>query len=122
MTPFMIYWVISTILAAVWAMLLVKINRQNRRFLGVSGAWIATLVLAALWKAEAVPWLWIFVKGVLFIWLGALILIVIGAIATWRAKQPLRWPLLFCALLSIAVNVAAGIQFLWIATVSPGGV
>jgi hypothetical protein len=34
----------------------------------------------------------------------------------------LRFLIVSCALISIVVNVAAGLHFLWIATVSPGGV
>lgn len=122
MNPFMPYWIASIILAVVWSLFVIKLEKQRRRFLGLSGAWIAALVLTALWQAEAVPRLWIFLQGVLLVWQVALVLIVIGTITTWRAKQPLRWHLTVFALLSIAVNVAAGVHFLWLATVSPGGV
>jgi hypothetical protein len=78
--------------------------------------------LAAFWQAEAIPWLWHFLQGVLLVWLSALIVLVMAAATMWSEKQPLRLLLVSCAVISILVNVAAGLHFLWIATVSPGGV
>jgi Tfp pilus assembly protein PilF len=49
-------------------------------------------------------------------------LLIAAVVASWRVESPGRWPLLCCAVLSIAVNMAEGLQFLWLATVSPGGV
>jgi hypothetical protein len=97
-------------------------DRGKRRFLGWIGAWAATVVLAALWQAEAVPWLWVFIQGVLLVWLGAIVLLIIAVVSIWPVKEPGRRPLLCCAVLSMVINVAAGLQFLWLATVSPGGV
>lgn len=102
--------------------MVLAIGHRKRRFVGLIGAWAATVVLAALWQAQAVPWLWVFLQGVLLIWLGAIALLITGVVLIWRVKEPGRRPLLCCAVLSIVVNVAAGLQFLWLATVSPGGV
>jgi hypothetical protein len=78
--------------------------------------------LISLWQAEAIPWLWTLVQGVLLIWLSAFIVLVIAAAAMWREQQPLRLLLVSCAVTSIVVNVVAGLHFLWIATVSSGGI
>jgi len=120
--PFMPYWIVAIILVVMWSMVLVKMPQEHRRFLGLSGAWISALVLTALWQAEAVLQLWDFLNAVLLVWQVALGLMIGGAITSWRIKSP-RWrTLTSLALLSIAVNVAAGLHFLWLATVSPGGV
>ena len=101
---------------------MITIDQRHRRFVGLIGAWAATVVLAALWQADAVPWLWVLLKGVLLVWLGAIALLITAVVSIWRVKEPGRRLLLCCAVLSIVVNVAAGLQFLWLATVSPGGV
>jgi len=122
MNPFLIYFIVSIVASVVWTFFVLRANQQNRLSLGLAGAWAATLVLAALWQAEAIPWLWNFLQGVLLVWLSALILLVMAAATMWSEKQPLRLPLVSCAVISIVVNVAACLHFLWIATVSPAGV
>ena len=122
MNPFLPLFIASVVTACAWTFLVLALNRRKRQFLGLIGAWAGTLVIAAFWQAEAVPWLWGFLQGVLLVWLGAITLLIIACVSIWSAKEPGRRPLLGCAVLSIAVNVAAGLQFLWLATVSPGGV
>jgi hypothetical protein len=90
--------------------------------MGLMGSWAATLVLAALWQAQAFPWLLEILMGILLIWAGAMALLVTGFVSIWRVQAPGRLALLGCAGLSLGVNVAAGLQFLWLATVSSGGV
>ena len=118
----MTYWIVSAILVMVWVFLLIKQQQEHRRFLGFGGACIAMFVLTSFWQAEAVPWLWRFLKAVLLLWQTALIILVFDAFITWRANLPQRVPLTICSLLSIAVNLAAGLHFLWLATVMPSGV
>ena len=122
MNPFLPFLIASFVAACAWTILVLAVGRRNRRFVGLIGAWAATVVLAALWQAEAVPWLWVFLQGVLLVWLVAIALLITAVVSIWRVKEPGRSPLLFCAVLSIGANVAAGLQFLWLATVSPGGV
>jgi hypothetical protein len=122
MNPFLIYFIVSFVASGVWTFVALRAGESNRLSLGLAGAWATTLVLAALWQAEAIPWLWHFVQGVMLVWLSALIFLVMAAAAMWSEKRQLRLPLVFCAVISIVVNVAAGLHFLWIATVSPGGV
>lgn len=90
--------------------------------MGLAGAWVTTLVLATLWQAEAIPWLLNFLQGVLLVWLSAMIVLVMAAATMWSEKQPLRLLVVSCAVMNIVVNVVAGLHFIWIATVSPGGV
>lgn len=122
MNPFLIYFVVSIVASVVWTFFVLRANQQSLRYLGLAGGWAATLVLAALWQAEAIPWLWNFLQAVLLVWLSALVLLVVAAAITWSEKQPLRLPLVSCAVISIVVNVVAGLHFLWIATVSSAGV
>lgn len=122
MNPFLLYFMVSIVASVMWTFFVQKTNRQSRLSLGLAGAWAATLVLAALWQADAIPWLWSFLQGVLLVWLSAIFLLVMAAATMWSGKQPLRLPLVSCAVISIVVNVAAGLHFLWIATVSPAGV
>jgi len=120
MNPFLPLFIASVVAACAWTFL--ALNRRKGQFLGLIGAWAGSLVIAAFWQAEAVPWLWGFLQGVLLVWLGAIALLIIACVSIWNVKEPGRRPLLCCAALSIIVNVAAGLQFLWLATVSPGGV
>lgn len=122
MNPFLPFLIASLIAACAWTILVLAIDQRKRRFVGLIGAWAATLVLAALWQAEAVPWLWVFLQGVLLVWLGAIVLQIAAVVPVGRVKEPGHRALLYCAVLSIVVNVAAGLHFLWLATVSPGGV
>jgi hypothetical protein len=122
MNPFLAYFIVSFVVAVVWTILLLSPKRWDLRSVGLAGAWIATVVLASLWQAAAISWLWNFLQLVLLVWLIAMMLLVIAAGATWGAKQPLRIPIVSCALIGVVVNVAAVLHFLWIATVSPGGV
>lgn len=121
MNPFLPFLAASFVAACGWTILVLAIDQRNRRFVGLIGAWAATVVLAALWQAEAVPWLWVLLQGVLLVWLSAVALLIAAVASIWRVTEPGRSPLLFCAVLSLVVNVAAGLQFLWLATVSPGG-
>lgn len=122
MNSFLPFLIVAIAAACTRTILVVTMDRHPRSYVGLVGAWAATIVLAALWQPEAVPWLWNFLKGVLLVWLGALALVFTAVLSMWRVKEPGRRPLLWCAVLSVVVNVAAGLQFLWIATVSPGGV
>jgi hypothetical protein len=122
MNPFLPYLIGSFVAACAWTILVLAIDRRKRGFVGLIGAWAATVVLAALWQAKAVPWLWVFLQGLLLVWLGAIAILITAAVSIWRVKEPGRFPLLCCVVLSIVVNAAAGLQFLWLATVSPGGV
>ena len=122
MNPFLPYLIASLLAACAWTVLVLASGQHKRRFLGLIGAWAAAVVLAALWQAEAIPWLWGFLQLVLLVWLGAIALLIAAVVLIWPVQASGRLPLLFCAVLSIVVNVAAGLHFLWLATVSPGGV
>ena len=113
---------IALILAFVWGLFISRMKPEPRRFLGLSGPWIAVLVLTAFWQADAVPELWRFLKLVLIVWLISLALMMASIVRT-GVSQPPRWrSLISLAISSPAVNVAAGLSFLWLATVSPSGV
>ncbi|MEZ6058142.1 MAG: hypothetical protein R3C01_15700 [Planctomycetaceae bacterium] len=85
MNPFLLYWIASTILVVAWSLFLTRMPPPRRPFPGPCGAWLATLVLTALWQAEVVPQLWAFLNVVLLVWQIALAFIVIGTIGVWRA-------------------------------------
>lgn len=122
MNLFLPFMTASLVAAFAWTIMTFRIDRDDRRLAGLVGAWIATVILAALWQAEAVPWLWVIVKIVILVWLGALALVVTSAVSYRRVKQPAVRAILSCAIFSIAVNVAAGLVLLWQAVASPGGV
>ncbi len=123
MNPLLPYLIVLFVAATAWTIAMIKNKQRNGPYpLGLMGAWISAVVLAAFWQAEAVPWLWHFLQGVLLLWLGAIVLLVIALVSISGVKRPGRRFYLCCAVLSIVVNLAAGLHFLWIATVSPGGV
>lgn len=121
MNAFFFFFLIALISAMAWTILLLFFERQNGRWMGLIGAWVAVVVLGAIWQAEAIVWLWIFLKAVLAVWFGAFVFLIVGTVSTTSTK-PVSWPILSCALVSTLVNVAAGLYFLWEATVSGGGV
>ncbi len=122
MNPFLPFLIASFVAACAWTILVMTNGQRRRGFPGLVGAWAATAVLAALWQAEAVPWLWAFPMGVLLLWFGAVTLLTTAMVTIWRVREPGRRRLLCCGVFSIGVHVAAGMRFLWLATVSPGGV
>lgn len=122
MNSFLPFLIASFVAACAWTILGLAIERHKRQLVGLIGAWVATVVLAAFWQAEAVPWLWVFLQAVLLVWLGAIALLIAAVVSILRVKELGRRALLCCAVLSIVANVAAGLQLLWQATVSPGGV
>lgn len=122
MDAFALYALAGAVVALGWTLALLGLERGQRRFQGVGGAWLGTLVLAALWQAEAVPELWQAIQLVLLAWLVAAGLVLVDAVRL-LGKRPARWRVLTAlALATLAVHVVAGLHFLWLATVSPGGV
>ena len=122
MNPFLIYFIVSIVNSVVWIFFVLRHNQQNRLSLGLAGAWVATLVLAAFWQAEVIPWFWSFHQGILLVWLSAIILQVMAAATIWSETPLLYFPPVFCAVIGVIVNLTAFLHLLWIATVSPGGV
>ncbi len=122
MNPFLTYFLVAFVAAVVWTFFALRAKRLQQQWLGLAGVWAATLVLASLWQAEAVSWLRDFLQLVLLVWLSAIVFLVIAAAKTWSAKQLLWLPLVSIAVISVVVNAAAGLHFLWVATVSPAGV
>lgn len=122
MNPFQYYSLASLVTAFVWTLLLLRADQRNRPWLGLAGAWAAALVSLALWQTDNLPWLLDYIQLVMLIWLGAIVLLVMAAVTIWSERQTRPWPLVWGALLCVVVNVAAVLHFLWIATVSAGGV
>ena len=122
MNPFLIYFIVSIVNSVVWIFFVLRHNQQNRLSLGLAGAWVATLVLAAFWQAEVIPWFWSFHQGILLVGLSAIILQVMAAATIWSETPLLYFPPVFCAVIGVIVNLTAFLHLLWIATVSPGGV
>jgi predicted neutral ceramidase superfamily lipid hydrolase len=122
MNPYLIYFIVLIVNTFIWTFFVLRHNQQNRLSLGLAGAWVATLVLAAFWQAEAIPWFWSFLQGILLVWLSAIILQVMAAATIWSETPLLYLPPFFCAVIGVIVNLTAFLHFLWIATVSPAGV
>ena len=122
MTSFALYALAAALVALVWTLVVAKTARAHRSYLGVAGAWIAALVLTAHWQLDALPQLLHFIQLILLVWLASVGLVIVDACLAW-SKRPPRWRVLAAlALLTIAIHVVAGLHFLWLATVSPGGV
>lgn len=115
-------FVMSFLSVSTWTTVVLALGRHERGFLGLIGGWVATAVLAALWQADAIPWLREFILPVIIVWLGAIALLIHATGLIWTGNEPGRRPLLCCAVASLVINVAAVLLFLWAATVGPGGV
>lgn len=122
MNPFLIPLLASAASTALWFILIRNQDPRDRRYTGAIGASFATLVLLALWQADSVPWLWLFLKAVLLVWFASFIILVVGLFFLPPRGSQLRLSLFFCASGAIAANLAGAALFLWEATVSPGGV
>jgi tryptophan-rich sensory protein len=48
------FFLIALISAMAWTILLLFFERQNGRWMGLIGAWVAVVVLGAIWQAEAI--------------------------------------------------------------------
>lgn len=119
------YFIASSIAACAWTVFAIMIYPRYPRpgpFLGLVGAWAGSLFMASLWRSDAVPWLAGFAQGIVLLWLGAIGLVILAAILTLISKGPGRGLLASCAIINFLINCAAGVHFLWLATVSPGGV
>ena len=122
MTSFALYALAAALMALVWSLALAKLDRSPLRFLGVTGAWVAALVLIALWRAETVPSVWQAIQLVLLLWLLAIGLLV-ADVSLSLGKRPARWRVSAAlALATLAIHLVAGLHFFWLAVVSPGGV
>lgn len=115
-------FVMSFLSVSTWTSVVLALGRHERGFLGLIGGWVATAVLAALWQADAIPWLREFILPVIIVWLGAIALLIHATGLVWTGNESGRRPLLCCAVASLVINVAAVLLFLWAATVGPGGV
>ncbi len=122
MIPFLYYSIASLVTAFVWTLLTLSADQRNRRWLGLAGAWAAALVSLALWQVDNIAWLLDFIQPLFWIWLGAIVLLVMAAITTWNERQPRPWAVVSCVIVCTVVNATAILHFLWIATVSAGGV
>ena len=121
MNSFLPFVIASLIPACAWTILAMRID-PRRQSMGLIGAWISTAVVGALWQAEAVPWLWVALKAVLLVWMCAMAFLIAAVVSMWGSREPGGRAFLFCAVASAVVSVAAGLWFLWVATVSAGGV
>jgi hypothetical protein len=122
MNPFLFYTVVALVAATAWTILDATATPPARRPWGLAGAWLTALVLLAVWRADSVQWLWVSPQAVLLAWAGALLLMVYAATAKRSDRRPPRRATIASAWLATAVGAVAGLQMLWLATVSPGGV
>lgn len=122
MNSFLPFLIALFVAACVWTILEFTLGQGKRHWMGLLGAWSATVILAALWQSEALPWVVHLIQGVLLLWLGSILSLIVEVVLTWATKEPGWRRTLCCALLCLFIDIAALLNFFWIATVSPGGV
>ncbi len=122
MESFFPYFIVSLLTAITWTGLVLVFDRKKRQIVGLLGAWATTLIIGALWQTEALPWLGNFIQLIVLLWLGGIGLVIIASVSDLVAKNPGRVALVCCSVISLMMNLAAGLHFLWIATVGAGGV
>ena len=122
MNSFIPFFISSLVIACAWTILELALGQWKRRWIGLLGAWIATVILAALWQSEALPWIANLIQVVLFLWLGSIIALIVTVVLAWVTKESGRRRILCCALFCLCVDIAALLKFFWLAAVSPGGV
>jgi hypothetical protein len=122
MNSFFPFLIVLFVASCAWTILELSLGQRKRRWMGLLGAWTATLILAGLWQSEALPWIVHLIQGVLLLWLGSIIALMVAVVLIWLTKEPGRRRILCCALVCLFVDIATLLNFFWIATVSPSGV
>ena len=112
----------SLLAVFVWTVVHVVNRGSRQRLFGLLGAWLATLASAALCHPDAAPWIAGSAKELFLICLVALAVLVPTVTSEWRLDDLVSRLVLSCAVFSLVANVAAVLRFLWLATVSAGGV
>ena len=119
-TVFAIASVGLLMLGTVWAAR--RIGRGKWPAYGSVGALLSGVVIAAVWRAADVPWVWTVPKAPLVAWLGAITLVEFGLVQALRTRAP-GWKVTAgYGIGALVLNAGAFLALLWIATVSPGGV
>ena len=122
MNSFFPFLIALFVAACAWTILELSLGQRKRRWMGLLGAWTATLILAGLWQSEALPWIVHLIQGVLLLWLGSIMALMVAVVMAWVTKEPGRRWILCCAFFCLFIDIAALLNFFWIATVSPSGV
>ncbi len=112
----------SLLAVFVWTVVHVVKRGSRRRLFGLLAAWLATLASAALCHPDAVPWIAGSAKELFLLSLVGLAVLAPTVAAEWRSDDLVSRLVLSCAVFSLVANVAAVLRFLWLATVSAGGV
>ena len=122
MNSFLPFLIVLFVAACAWTIFEFILGPRKRHWMGLLGAWSATVILAGLWQSEAIPWIVHLIQGVVLLWLGSVLSLIVDVVLTLTTKE-LGWRrTLCCALLCLFIDIAALLNFFWIATVSPGGV
>lgn len=122
MSTFLPYLIASVVAACVWTILEFSLGQRKRSWIGLLGAWTASVILAALWKSEVLPLVADLIQLVLLLWLGSILALVVAVVLASVSKELGRRWILCCAVFCLFVHIAAVLHFFWIAAVSPGGV
>ncbi len=122
MNPFLYYALAAIVTAFVWTLLTLRADQQHRQWLGLAGAWAAALVSLALWQVDNLAWISDLIQPLFWIWLGAIVLLVMATISAWNESPPRPWAMVSSVIDCTVVNAAAVLYFLWLATVDAGGV
>jgi|GEM_PF-5325366 hypothetical protein len=122
MNSFLPFLIASFVASCAWTILEFILGQRKRHWMGLLGAWSATVILAGLWQSEAIPWIVYLIQGVLLLWLGSIMALMVAVVMAWVTKEPGRRWILCCAFFCLFIDIAALLNFFWIATVSPSGV
>jgi len=108
--------------ALAWSVVIARVERPRRRYVGVAGAWLGALVLTAIWRVDVLPPVLVVPQLFMLGWLAACAMLAVDAGRSLH-KRPVHWKAFTAlSLSSLAILAAVGLHFLWLATVSPDGV
>lgn len=110
------------VLATIWLLLALAGSLKWSNYVGVGGAAVAAIIVAGIWFIEYLPWIWMSPQLAMMSWLSSFVLIGIGGIFAFGERGAWKWSTAIVAFLALAFNACALLVFLWIATVSAGGV
>lgn len=110
------------VLSVVWFLLERRSGRRAWKCGGALSTAVAAVIVAGTRWADSLPWIWMIPQFTMLLWLATFVLMAIGVVTACCLKGSDRRPLLIVSLVSLALNGCSFLAFLWMATVSAGGV
>lgn len=88
---------------------------RARVLLGVSGSLLGALVMGAFWQADRLDWVGLFLKPILAVWLGAMVLSGMAIGSGWGKPKGVRVAAIVLGVIGLVLHAGAMVMFMWMA-------